>query len=272
MKHFLWAFCCMFLLVGSASAADAPRWAVYYANDKEWEAFKKYDLVVFDADKHPQVRPLTGLDKDVLAYLSLVEVEKTRPFFAKVKNAGLVLETAEDGRAIIDIRNPLWMKLLIEEIVPLYVREGFTGLMLDTVDSAMALEAKNPARYVGMGQAAVSLVRHIHLHYPYLKLMVNRGFELLPGMENDISMVLAESVYIDSRRQPARPFPEAHYNDVLKMLAAAKEENPNLRLFSLDYWNMEDGDGVKKIYEKQRESGFAPYVSTPDLQTIYAEP
>lgn len=265
-------FLVLFLLATPALAAESGRWTVYYGHEKSWDEFSKYDLVVFDGDRHPEVRPLVGREKEVLAYLSLVEVANSRSFYRKLKQAGVVLETMPDGRAVVDVRNPEWTRLLIEEVIPAYVRQGFTGLMFDTVDTATALEAKDPVKYAGMREGVASTIRHIRLHYPYLHLMVNRGFELLPQVEQDIDMVLAESIFIDSREQPARPFPVEHYGSVLDMLANAKARNPEIKLFSLDYWNMEDADGVKKIYARQREAGFVPYVSTPDLQAIYAEP
>ncbi len=271
MKHALLALF-LSLLALPAAATDAPRWAAYYGENKDWEAFSTYDLIVFEPDHHPPVRPLTGQGRDVLAYISLVEVEPSRAYYTRLKQAGLILEQTEIARPVIDVRNPQWMAFVIEEMIPLYVREGFTGLMLDTVDSANALEAADPARYRGMGAAAAATIRHIRMHYPYLKLMLNRGFEVLPAVQADVDMVLAESIYIDSREEVAQPFPDNHYRDALGILERARQENPRLLLFSLDYWDMNDTTGVKDIYAQQREAGLIPYVSTRDLQTLYAEP
>lgn len=260
------------LFVSPAFAASPTRWAAYYGDAKTWEEFADYDLIVFDGESHPDVRPLVGRGKEVLAYLSLLEVEPSRPFFHKLKQSGLLLDTLPDGRALVDVRRPEWMKLLVEEIIPGCVRKGFTGLMFDTVDTALALEAEDPVKYRGMRKAVSLMIRHIKMHYPYLRLMVNRGFELLPEIDREIDMVLAESILIDSRESPARPFSAEHYGSVLETLAAAKARNPNLSLFSLDYWNMNDTEGVRRIYAHQRAAGFIPYVSTHDLQAIYAEP
>ncbi len=264
----------MVLLMLSAGVANAKpdNWTVYYGAKKSWEEFSGYDVIVFDGFGHPEVRPLVARDKTVLAYLSLVEVEKRRPFYSKVKDKGLVLHGLGEDRAVVDVRNPEWMKLLIEDIIPLMVRRGFNGLMFDTVDTAEALESDDPARYRGMKEATAMTIRHIRMHYPYLRLMVNRGFAVLPRVERDVDMVLAESIFIDGRDGKTVPFPEAHYKDVLGILGDAQARNPAIQLYSLDYWDMEDTEGVRKIYEKQRASGLIPYVSTPDLQSVHAEP
>lgn len=272
MRSLILLFLLFAMTAMPAYAEETPRWAAYYGAKEPWESFKDYHVVVFDADRHPQVRPLTGQGSDVLAYLSLVEVQPSRPYFPALRRAGLVIDRGEKLAPIVDIRKPEWMAFVIEKIVPLYARDGFTGLMLDTVDTAAHLEATEPQKYKGMSDAAARTVRHIRMHYPYLKLMMNRGFDILPAVEDDLDMVLAESIYIDSRNLPARPFPPAHYRDVLDMLAAARESNPALVTLSLDYWDMKDAQGVKDIYRRQREAGIVPYVATHDLQTLYAEP
>lgn len=269
----LWnVFLAAWLWCAAAHADDALRWAVYYGAKESWESFKQYDTIVFDADRHPQVRPLAGMGKDVLAYLSLVEADRARPYYNRLRQKGLLMEEAEKKPGVVDIRKPEWTAFVIEELVPQYVRQGFTGLMFDTVDTAAALEAKDPGRYAGMSDAATRVIRHVRLHYPYLTLMMNRGFDILPSVDGDLDMVLAESIYIDSRNLPARPFPPSHYQSVLKTLADARVRNPRLRTFSLDYWDMADGEGVKRIYRQQRKEGLAPYVATHDLQTLYGEP
>jgi hypothetical protein len=55
-------------------------------------------------------------------------------------------------------------------------------------------------------------------------------------------------------------------------LNEAKRLNPNLKVFTLDYWDPADVDGVRALYREQRARGFAPYVSTPRLDRVIAEP
>jgi hypothetical protein len=104
--------------------------------------------------------------------------------------------------------------------------------------------------------------------------MVNRGFDILPQIAGDIDMVMAESTYADwiPSEKKAKFVPKAEYKQIVDTLNAGKVINPRLRVYSLDYWNMKDAKTVKSIYAAQRASGFIPYVSTPDLQTIYIEP
>lgn len=257
---------------GAVLAAPPLKWAVYYGADETWERFKEHDIVVFDGDHHPAIRPLTGQGTDVLAYLSLLEVDPSREYHAALRRGGLLLEQSLIARPVIDVRKPEWIALLVEEIIPLYVRKGFTGLMLDTADTAVYLESRDPVRYRGLKEATALTIRHIRMHYPYLKIMLNRGFDMLDTVNDDVNMVLAESIYIDSRTLPAKPFPATHYAEVLETLRLAKERNPSLQLLSLDYWDMKDTAGVQEIYSRQRAAGLIPYVSTHDLQLLYAEP
>ncbi len=261
------------LLCGAALAQDAvPRWSAYYGSEESWERFKGYGIIVFDGDHHPPVRPLTGHGSDVLAYVSLLEIDPSRSFYPAVKRQRLLLDQKLVKRPVIDIRNDEWMAYLIEEVIPRYVREGFTGIMFDTADTAAFLEESDPVKYRGMRQATAKAIRHIRMHYPYLKLMLNRGFDMLDDVYGDVDMVLAESIYIDSRTASAQPFPASHYQAVMDRLKQARQLNPKLAVLSLDYWDMNDTQGVKAIYKRQRDEGNIPYVSTHDLQKLYEEP
>jgi hypothetical protein len=43
-------------------------------------------------------------------------------------------------------------------------------------------------------------------------------------------------------------------------------------VITLDYWNMDDVNGLATIYARHRAEGFVPYVTTPDLTTHTPEP
>ena len=57
-----------------------------------------------------------------------------------------------------------------------------------------------------------------------------------------------------------------------QQLWAAGRRDPNLRLFSLDYWDPNDKENIAKIHAEERANGFIPYVATPDLTQIVLPP
>lgn len=254
----------------------AKKWAIYFAENLPNEVFKPYSPVVLEPDQHPDLAILLESGKMVLGYLSLGEVSKDRHYYSEVKKEGLLLETNKnwpDSR-MVDVRNPLWTSRVIEELIPSILFSRFSGVFLDTVDNPSYLEEKEPEKYKGMKKGIVQLIKTIRLHYPQMPIMMNRGFAILKDVANEIDMVLAENILVDHNiaEGKSRFVSEEQYQKVVKELKEAQKINPELEIFTLDYWDPNDTETVKKIYEIQRESGFYPYVSTLHLNQIIPEP
>ena len=254
--------------------ARVERLVIYYTDAQKSEAFLPYDVIVFDADKHPPLRELQNRGKSLLGYVSVFEAAPYRSHYEELKKAGLLIQPdGLKGREYIDIRKREWSALLIDVIIPSLIKEGFDGVMLDTLDDALALEERQPQSYAGMTQAAVQTIGAIRMHYPYLKIMVNRAFGILPKVQMKVDMVLAESTMADARAKDKAPvlFDDGARAHVLAVLKEAKQSVPELKIYTLDYWDMKDKAGVSNLYARQRALGFVPYVATPDLQTFYPE-
>ena len=87
---------------------------------------------------------------------------------------------------------------------------------------------------------------------------------------------LAESLEGDNSRVRANAMPLlALIRDTRgrePLMAMVLDRDPRLRLFSLDYWEPQDRDGIARLYAEQRANGFVPYVATPDLTRIVPSP
>ncbi len=278
LRRFLF-FC--FLLFSGLLAAEPPiradvRWVVYYSDKAAPADFDAYTFLVLDRDYHPDISSLTQQGKILLGYLSLGEAERHRDYFDEVKNGGLLLGENPHWRGsyTIDIRERRWTERIISRLIPALLRRGFDGVFLDTVDSPLHLERQYPRRYRGMSDAAVRLVRAIRRNYPQIKIMLNRGYEILPRVASDIDIVLGESVYTgyDFEKKIYQRVPQADYRRQVAWLKQAAGKNPALKVLTLDYWNPDDPEGIAAIYRIQRANGFVPYVATITLDRIIPEP
>lgn len=274
-------FCVMWLIFAGAFSAHAAEakpenWVIYYGSEMPSDNFLPYDVIVFDSEDFPALRPLMNRGKTLLGYLSIGEAEDYRSDFADIKNKGLLLKENKNwpGHYMVDIRNPEWGKYLIEHKIPEILHRHFNGLMLDTADSVLDLEIQNPQKYAGMKTALLDLLAAIRMHYPEIKIMINRGFDAFPEAAQSVDMVMAESTLVDDFTDPKkfRFFPEEQYQSYVTLMNEAKKQSPHLKIYSVDYWDMKDSKTIKEIYAKQRSNGFIPYVSTVDLQNIFAEP
>ncbi len=257
-------------------AAEPQRWVVYYNNQATYEDLRAYNPLVFDSETHPPLKPFLANDKTTLAYISLGEAATHNSYFADVKAQGLLLgeNSSWPGSYFIDLRNPLWTKRVIEEIIPSILFQRFSGLFLDTLDDADYLEQEDPVKYKGMREAAIKLVRTIRKNYPMIPIMMNRGLDIAPAVVHDINMILAEATwsFYDVKKKAYEHVPQKEYQAYADRLRLLEHDNPTLTVYTLDYWDPTDAKGISAIYHLQRENGFIPYVSTRDLQKIIQEP
>ncbi len=273
----LWMLVLALLATPSIRADTVPMpWAVYYAADLPPTAFYGYDLLVFESDRHPPLEPLVDRGKKVLGYLSLGEVNENRPYFAEVKNEGLLLNENQNWKAsyFVDVRDMRWTRRVIDELVPAILRRGFQGIFIDTLDNPGHLERTDPKAYAGMADAGARLVRTLRRNFPRMTIVLNRGYDILPAVERDIDMVLGESVYADydfATKTYAR-VDEPTYRQQVELLQAAARRQLTLKVLTLDYWNPNDAAGIAEIYRIQTANGFSPYVATVELDRLVPGP
>lgn len=265
------------LFLTNSYAEEIPKkWAVYYGDNLPAEEFNDYSLVVLEPGHKPSINLLLEQGKTVLGYISLGEVSKDRYYFKDVEAEGILLESNPnwpDAR-YVDLRSKKWTSRVIDDLIPAILFQRFSGIFIDTIDNAETLEKQDPVKYRKMQEGAVKLIKAIRLHFPEMKIMLNRGFSILPFVAKEINYVLAESILAlhnfktgsDSLIDPE------HYASIVKELKEAQKLNPSLEIFTLDYWNLNDKQGVKRIYETQRAQGFIPYVTGIKLDELTQEP
>jgi uncharacterized protein (TIGR01370 family) len=267
----------LFTVVSTAAiAAPTPEhWVVYYTDSVPVDKFTPFDVIVFDSDSHPPILSLKAQHKTLIGYLSLGEAESYRTYYKDLESKNLLLKANPNWKdhRVIDVRNPAWASYVTDTLIPPILAQGFDGIMLDTMDSVIQLEDDDPKQYAGMKQAAVILIKTIRARYPNIKIMLNRGFNILPLLAGSVDMVMAETTYSlwSPDTKPALvPIAERQY--YLDLLHAAQQQSPALKIYTIDYWPPDDKKGVENVYRAQRAEGFVPYVATPNLQNIYMEP
>lgn len=257
------------------TAASIP-WVVYYSDKAPVEDLLPYKVAVLDSAYHPPLERLKDRGRVLLGYISLGEVEKHRPWYDEVKSWGILSEENPNwpGSYYVDVRDKRWVKMVVEQLTPALLRKGFDGVFLDTLDNPPHLERTDPKRWAGMTKASVQLIKAIRRNWPKARIMLNRGYELLPEAASSLDYALGESVYttwnFTLERAELQP-PEA-YRFQVEALQDAKRRNPALTVMTLDYWELSDVKMVREIYALQRANGFSPYVSVVTLDRIAPEP
>lgn len=262
---------------GRAWASTAPqcRFVVYYGLDAE-APIAEFDLAVLEADAPAGLLARRRPGARLLGYVSMGEVHTGRAYHADIRAAGLLLGPNPNwpDAFFVDMRAPIWDRLLLDRIVPDILARGFDGIFLDTLDDAEHLEKLDPMRNAGMVEAAAGLVRRMRRRFPGTPIMINRGYAVLPHVPGQFDMLLGESVRTtpDPDGNGYKRVSERDYAWQRDAMWEARRRSPSLRLFSLDYWDPADRDGIARIYAEQRRNGFVPYVATPDLTRIVPPP
>lgn len=144
----------------AAAAPGAPRsfalaLGVDAADPSVQRALAGYDLVVVDGASTPKaaIRKLQDQGATVLAYLSVGTLEPGRPWFARAKQAGWLLDRWDDWDewyAAVD--QPGLRRLLVDE-AERELAAGFDGLFLDNTDMVDA----HPGQAAGMRTLVAAL-------------------------------------------------------------------------------------------------------------------
>ena len=142
--------------------------------------------------------PLSALPRDAirLGYLSIGEADPRRDYWNEVRAAPFLVEPdpswPENIR--VDLRDPQWQAVLLDQEIPRLLAMGFDGLMLDTIDTAPYLQAKDGVRFAGMRDALRDLLRAIHQKFPHAPLIAN-GTEALVDVAPFVDGFVVEGVF-----------------------------------------------------------------------------
>jgi uncharacterized protein (TIGR01370 family) len=260
-------------LATKAASAGGVNWIVFYGETADEQMLSAYDLVVLDPMFKGSIAAIAQTGARLCGYLSLGEIRTADPNYGRLDSAVLLEENpAWPSTRRIDIRHPAWKDLVLNEIIPAVVEQGFTGLLLDTLDTPPYLERQDPDGNRGMRQAAIDLVGAIRRTYPEVILIMNRGYELLPYVADQLDGIVVESLLTTTHANGYKWNEQPEIALQLSLLGPAVNRRDHLPILSLDYWAPEDVATIRQIYLRERKLGHHPYVATRLLDKIIPRP
>ncbi len=251
-------------------------WAVDYGPSTNAQLARRYRLLVLEPHHARPIAPLRGSGSSLLGYVSLGEVERSRPYFAALEKAGALGPANPnwpDAR-MLDLRHPNARRVVIDRIVPEVLALGYDGIFIDTMDSVEAMELNDPLANKGMIAAGASLIAALRARFPSMRMMLNRGYAVLPDVAAKIDMVLGEAMASRWNFAAKRYelLSDSDWQWQADLLRAAQARNPALTIATLDYWDPGAVAQVARLYARERAAGFKPYVATLALDRLIAEP
>ena len=168
------------------------------------------------------------------------------------------------GSQVMDLTTVGWRDHLLAEAAR-FQSQGYTGLFLDTLDSFTLLpKAQRPAQR----DALVDVLLEMKKRFPRLKLIFNRGFEVIDDVGDSVAAVAAESLYQgwDAGTQRYRKVPEEDRNWLTAQLAPLRERG--VPIIAIDYLPPHRRAEARKLAKRLQDEGYIPFVSTPELNYL----
>ncbi len=239
--------------------------AFYYGTHPPHRSLRAFRWVVVQAHSHFSPRRFDRGNRLAFAYTSAGEISARRHRWLP--------QGCRLGK------DPVWNTIIVNEarrtcrqaverhvIAPLW-KQGYRGFFLDTLDAYRQV-AKTPAARHAQQQGLIRLIQAIKARHPRARLILNRGFSILPTIHGLVSAVAAESLFDGWDQASGRyvPVPAVTRHRLLAKLQGA--QRLGLPVVAIDY--LPTGQRRQAIADARRISalGVIPYVTNGRLSLL----
>lgn len=252
---------------GAAVAATSAV-AFYYGANPPWSELQAFDLVVVDPDHVPDPVAAALPHTRLAAYVALGEVQPSRAYAPAIPKAWLIGENKDWGSRLIDQSQAAWPRFFTDQVIAPLWDKGYRTIFLDTLDS-YHLFSKTPEQRAIQEAGMVAVIAAVAQRFPQIKLVFNRGFEILPQIHQHVEMVVAESLFrgYDAGKKKYVDVSESDRQWLLGQLLRARDEF-KLTAVVIDYVPPSQREQARETAKKILELGLVPWVTTPDLASL----
>lgn len=227
---------------------------------------KVFDIVVVEPDHghDPLLHQRSG--SQLYAYVSVAEVQPSRSYYQDIPNAWKLARNGDWQSDVLDQTPADWPEFFASRVVaPLWAR-GYRGFFLDTLDSyRLAAQFDEAAQQAGL----VRVIETLHRRFPGIRLILNRGFEIVPRVRDKIEMVAAESLFRgwNAGQKRYEEVPAASREWLLGQLQTIQQQH-RIPVLVIDYVPPQNRLLARATATQIEALGFIPWVSDSQLHTI----
>lgn len=275
MKAVSWLGMVFCLLMHSVWAADKPLTvAFYYGKKPPLMDLRAFDVVVVDPEQisNPTAHiRQTNIAHRLFARLSLGQLSPEHPLHAQFPAECFAGTGASRDAQTINQTCAAWPTFFLDKIVAPLWQSGWRGFLLDDLARYQRYARTAEARAAQV-QGMVALVKEFKRRYPAAELMLQDGFELLPGVGN-LTFALAAGSLFEGYGSGSRPYNAVLEKDralLLEKLHQARDTY-HFPVVVMDYVDPDLPDSRKLARETAQKIlalGFIPWVADGDLSSI----
>ncbi|MCR9192131.1 MAG: endo alpha-1,4 polygalactosaminidase [Gammaproteobacteria bacterium] len=243
--------------------------AVYYGK-KIPPVLKRYSQIVVQPGYDPTFDPkkYDTPERQVFAYTSLGEVSSFTFNGKSINKAWIVGQNDAWNTSVMDQANPQWRQFFLDNVITVLWNQGYRGFYLDTLDS-YRIGVTDTLKLKQQEQGLIDTIKAIKKKYPDAKLILNRGFELIPAIHPLVTRMTVESVFSgwDNAKQKyytVKPQDRAWAIDAIKKVQAFK-----IPVTIIDYLPPNEEEKYLEIENKITEINCDPWVTDSQLIDFY---
>lgn len=247
---------------------------VNYSKVFDVQELSQYNMAIISPDAALSGDEIRRSGTKLFAYLSIGEVASDAPYRLEVERLGFNMQSKNQtwGSAIMDPSDPKWRSYLVDSLAVSIASKGFSGFFLDTVDSYQFLIQGSESRKRQLESGVIQLVKALKQKLPHMDILLNRGFDICHEVTEEISGVLAESLF-HTYNFSTKQYGPTTKNDqdwlLGKLVNIQKRGTP---VFIIDYALPEHKNDIQLIYDQYESLGFNLCVTNVEINGIFTQP
>lgn len=271
MKH----LCCnklfillLFLYTSAFALVHNKSAIVYYGENISYPMVGIHDYIIVQPSlTNVHTHGFKVYKNKMYAYASIGEIDTDISAYKDLNKSLIIGENKAWKSKLLDLTNPEYKEFLFKNVIDPQIKRGFQNFFFDTLDSYQIV-AKNDKQRAKSEAALVDIIHSFHKRYPDAKLIINRGFEILDKVHDDLNAVLFESYYSGIGGKNSDYKAVSSENRKWLDIQIKKIQSYNLDTICVDYLPLEKfSTNAASIIEKLQAKNIIPYVSTKDLNT-----
>ena len=255
------------LMIPSSALALQPL-AFFYGQQIPMDHFKQYEQIV--VTPNPSIDPARYDDEThhLMAYVAISEIIDPNQYGKPIDPAWILGQNPNWNTWILDQSNPEWRHYFIENIITPLWNQGYRGFFIDTLDSYQ-LVTQLPTQQFIQQQGLILLIKQIKQRFPEAKLIINRGFELVPIIYPLLNGVVAESLYSGWNNAEQRYY-ETSIDDQQYLIQKLEQVQAyGLPVTVIDYLDPAKQSEATSLAQKIATLNFYPWITNADLTAWY---
>ena len=251
----------LFLIFGGfAFGLEKRSVVVYYGDDISYPIVGVNDYIIVQPNINTYPHGFKLYKDKIYGYISVVEAEKGRDYYKKVKKPWIIGKNRSWNSKVMDISNKAYRDFLFKEVVEPMVKRGFKNFFLDTLDSYQAISS-NQEFTKKMEDGLVEFIKEFKKRYPNSKLILNRGFEIIDRVHSDIEAVLFESLLYGLSSKSLKFKKVSNQDREWLLTKIQKIQNYNIPIIALEYINKNQKTKIKETIRELNRLNIIPYIS-----------